>query len=125
MPAGQPAPGFAGRTEVRRRSGCSFSFHGRFHVQNKVHGRPQKVRAVGFGHDCIHKVPSAIGQFDVVGEHDDRNFWPDLLDRTRDSRTIEKAKVVLQQNSIHRPRHKKPQTFSPVGRGQQVVSLVL
>jgi hypothetical protein len=95
------------------------------HIQYKVNGRQQEVRPVGLRHERIYGLQSTVGQFQVVGQHDDGNLRLDLLDLSRDDRAIQKTEVVLEHNCIHGPRHEKPQSIATVGRGYQFVSVFL
>jgi hypothetical protein len=90
-----------------------------------VNSRQQEVRPVRLGHDGINRLQSAVGQFQVVSKHDDGNLWFDLLDLSRHNRTVQEAQVVIQNNAIHGPRHKKPQAITTVCCGYQPVSIFL
>src|SRR5580700_5144661 len=126
MPTEQNIAGSADETQTRRLLNLfSFLRQSWLHIQNEVNGGPQKVRSVGFGHYRIHTIQGSIGQFKVVGQHDNRNVWPNLLDRTGNGCAIEKAEMVFEHNCIDGPRHKNSQTFRSIGCGHQVVSLLL
>ena len=97
----------------------------RLHIQYEMKSRHQELRPVGLGHERIHGFQSILRQFHVLREHDDGDFWFDMLDLGSDDGPIQKAKVVLEHNCIHRPRHEEPQAFVTIARGQQVVSVFL
>jgi len=59
----------------------------------------------------------------VIGQHYDRYIRPDLLDFVGNRYAIQQTQVVLDDNGIHRPRHKQPQTVGTVSCGCQVVSV--
>ena len=98
---------------------------GRFHVQHEVDGRQQEVDAILPGHQRIYGLQGAVGQFQMVGQHDDGNFRPDLLDLVGNGCAVRRSQVVVKHNCVHRARHKEPQTIGTIGRGYQLVSLVL
>jgi hypothetical protein len=83
------------------------------------------MRSVSLGHDRVDGLQRAVGKFQVFGQHDNRNFGPDLLDQIRNRGAVQQTEMVLQDNAIYRSRHKKPQTLGPTGRGQKFVSVIL
>jgi len=98
---------------------------GWLHIQYKVNSLQQEVRPVKLGHDSINRLQSTIGQVEAVSKYDDGNLWFDLLDFSRHNRTVQEAQVVIQNNAIHGPRRKKPQTITTVSCGYQPVSIFL
>jgi hypothetical protein len=94
-------------------------------VQHEVNGCQQEVGAVLPGHQRIYGLQGAVGQFQVVGQHDDRNFGPDLLDLVGDSCAVQSSQVVVKHDCVDGLRHKKPQTIGAIGRGYEFISVFL
>ncbi len=61
----------------------------------------------------------------MVGQHDNGNLRPQLFDLSRDDCSIQKAKVILEHNCVHVPRHEKPQTLATARCRYQFVSVLL
>src|SRR5271168_2224104 len=97
----------------------------RLHIQYKVDGCPKEVRSIGFGYERIDRVQSAVGQFQVIRQHDDGNRWAEPLDLTRNECAIQKSKGIFEHDCIHGLRRKKSQAFVAGGRGEQLVSVLL
>src|SRR5208283_5565280 len=68
---------------------------------------------------------STVGQFQVIGQHDNGHLRPDLFDLIGDSCTVQEAEVVLEDDGIYGPRREKPQAIGTVGSGCQLVSVFL
>jgi hypothetical protein len=83
------------------------------------------MRPVRLRHERIYGLQSTVGQFQVVGQHDDGNLWPDLPDLSRDDSSIQETEVVLEDNCIHGPQLEKLQRIATVGRDYQLVSIFL
>jgi hypothetical protein len=79
----------------------SFEVLGRLHIQNEVNSRPQEVRTVRLCHERVDGLQSTVGQFQVIGQHDDGNLWFDLLHLCRDGRALQKAQFVVQHNCVY------------------------
>jgi len=83
------------------------------------------MNPIGLGHERIDGLQSTVGQFQVIGQHDNGHLRPDLFDLIGDSCTVQEAEVVLEDDGIYGPRHEKPQTLGTVGSGCQLVSVFL
>jgi len=81
---------------------------GWLHIHYEVDSGQQEMNPIGLGHERIDGLQSTFGQFQVIGQHDNGYFGPDLLDLIGDSSTVQKAEVVLEDDGIHGPRHEKP-----------------
>jgi hypothetical protein len=61
----------------------------------------------------------------VIGQHYDGYIRPHSLDFTGNGCAIQETQVVLEDDGIHGPRHKHPQTFGTVGCRCQLISMFL
>jgi hypothetical protein len=85
----------------------SFMTLGWLDIQHEVNSRPQEVRRVGCGNQCIHELQSTVGQFCMLAQHDNRDLRLDLIDLSRHEQAIQNAEAVREHNCIHRPRLEK------------------
>ena len=98
---------------------------GWLHIHYEVDSIQQKTGPIGLGYERIDRLQSAVGQFQVIGHHNNGYFGSYLLDLISDSCAVHEAEVVLEDDGIHRPRHQKPQAIGTVGSGCQFVSVFL
>jgi hypothetical protein len=94
-------------------------------LQYRVDGLQQRIRSGGPGQDSVHGLQASLGQFQGVGDHDDWNLWPDLLDFIRHDRSVQQAQVIFEHDRIHRVQHQDPQTIASIGCGDYSVSFLL
>ncbi|MGA2005325.1 MAG: hypothetical protein ABSG70_18200 [Terriglobales bacterium] len=98
---------------------------GWLHIHYEVDSGQQEMDPIGLGHERIYGLQSTVGQFQVIGKHDNGYFGPDLLDLIGDGCTVQEAEVVFEDDGIHGTRHEKPQAVGTVGSGCQLVSVFL
>lgn len=97
----------------------------RLHIQYKVYRCPQEVRSIRLGYKRIDRSQSSFRQFQIVGQHDDGEPWPNFLNFSCEDGTIQSAQLVLEHNCIHRSRLQQPQAIGTIRRGDQFISIFL
>ena len=90
---------------------------GRLRIQHKMNGCPQEMWPVVFGNNRVDGVQYTVRQFEVVGQHNDGNFGPNLLDFIRNDCAIQKSEMIIEHNCVYWARHKNPQPVASIAGG--------
>jgi hypothetical protein len=62
---------------------------GWLYVHYEVHSGQQKMNPIGLGYDRIHGLQSTVRKFQVISQHDNGYFWPDMLNLIGDGCAIQ------------------------------------
>jgi len=118
-----PSPPRTQRTPRRFGPLLRIAALGRLHIENEVNRCQQEVRSIGFDDERVDGLEGMGGEFHVVGQHDNRDVGPSLLDLVGDGSSIYETQVVLKHNRIHWTRQEKPQAIGTICSRCQLITL--